>query len=1094
MPVLSALFDSVNEGTTTSTTFVAAAETAALSNTVEYLVIVTANTIAGNSSTCEIEATFGSTRYGFARWRATANGAPNSGTGGQMQVAFTVTGNGTDALAVNHRRTGGSQTVNTTAHIACSPLDSLTENTHYWQDQGSNTDTLSNPTAGSGWNGSGISVDVTPGATGDFLIIGGAESEFTSGHTGADTSMQRLRVTEDPSGSPTSYNLMRNTVSAIEGPETAITGGSSFGEYAHSQRFLDVLELTSGTTYRFEPEWQAEAATANTGYRRARVFVLDLSVWPEFSFSRDVEGAASQDYTFDTASATAPGSTQDFLCLASLVHCNNNTWTITTLRDDPGGTPTDLSGPFGIALVDGGNTATDDYGLIGAQWDRQSVSAAFDTAVRFQGTLQQCRIGHERGVNPGGVDDGTAVVTISWGMETSTGGGVSPIDGQSDGSATPTGALDGTGELGSNSPGSATASASLLGVGDLSCSAPGSATASATLGGSNAISANEAGSSTVVGALSGVGELAAVVSGSAAAALTTSGGIAGSAAVIAFIGNSYTQNYGSLPTLLEYYLDQRLPGNTVSLGPPPHLGTSIANDTDGYYPGMTLGGMALYPTIDQRSNSGTTDATDAVDSVANDFYDFVVLTSGFRQETEVPGTIDYEVLSGAGGTNPNVYGVFLEVKRRVRTEIITDDGSTAQVIVRMTHEGFNANADADLADSERTVRLQVLGARQLELEGVADVVVPDHYVWSRLQWGAFGSVGNTPTTPVPAFASLTHTNSLQSGGVNEAWLNRSQGDVAPFNRNGHQNAIATIVQCWLWGYALWGIDPRGDTTFSGSPSGLPSPFDNMLNAAGDRIYGGHNTGDGNFPYDTGVNPSGPPDSELDLDWSLTTQQQIQDRIVAAVDDYNAGTTEFEPPAGLEAAVPGSATATATLDGVADVAAQADGSAGSTGTLLASGELASTVGGSATETATPVAQGELEGSTSGSSTASANPVEGAMLASTGGTSTGQGLLTGIAAAAGLLAASALATATLAGLASASATVPGTSSATATLSQPQTVIAGASTATGTLLGAGELAATEAGTSTAVLLAEPFEREAFVEVIAVSRVNSVIPIQIG
>lgn len=370
----------------------------------------------------------------------------------------------------------------------------------------------------------------------------------------------------------------------------------------------------------------------------------------------------------------------------------------------------------------------------------------------------------------------------------------------------------------------------------------------------------------------------------------------GTDAAVAFVGNSYTQNFGSVPASLQHYLDARLPANTTSLGPPPYMATTIGDD-DGWYTAMTLGGMALFPTIDQRQqgNTGTTDAVDAILSAGPGAYDHVVLTSDFRRSEDlVPGEgIDYVVLTGAGGTNPSLYGVILEVVRRVATAL-NAGGAGAGVILRMTQEGYNVNQHTDLSNFERIVRIQVLGARQLESEGTVAFTLPDHYLWSRLTRGKIGTAGVGLEGPVPAYVGLTHANSLQPDGRNYAWLNRSQGDVAPFGRNGHQNAIATIVHAWAWGYALFGLDPRGDTTFS-SPTGLPTPLNNMLRADGLRIYGGHNTGLGNRPYDTAPewNPGGPPDSELDLDWSAATQLQIQERIVAALDDYYAHTTEFD---------------------------------------------------------------------------------------------------------------------------------------------------------------------------------------------------------
>jgi hypothetical protein len=356
---------------------------------------------------------------------------------------------------------------------------------------------------------------------------------------------------------------------------------------------------------------------------------------------------------------------------------------------------------------------------------------------------------------------------------------------------------------------------------------------------------------------------------------------------VAFGGNSYTQQF-NIPRAMEHYVAARLPGATIALGPPPHLGTTIANGDDGYYPNMSLGGMTLFPTLDQREpgNTGSTDAIDALASQPPGSVDFVVLTSGFIQEQTGVDGIEAETVPGSGTDT-----VVLEVKRRAVAEIGSRLGPFTSVVIRMTHEGYRLNTDVGLAQYENFVRRQVLAARALESEGIVAAVVPDGYVYARLTAGAFGPVGSGLTSPVPAYAGLTHATSTQPGGRNYGWLNRTQGVVAPFAWNGHQNVLASIASAWTWGYAMWGIDPRGDTTFQ-SPAGLPSPFDAFISADG-RIYGGHRTGVGIAPYDLAVNPGGPPDSEFDLDWSLTTQQQIQDRIVAAVDDYVAGTTEFD---------------------------------------------------------------------------------------------------------------------------------------------------------------------------------------------------------
>lgn len=381
---------------------------------------------------------------------------------------------------------------------------------------------------------------------------------------------------------------------------------------------------------------------------------------------------------------------------------------------------------------------------------------------------------------------------------------------------------------------------------------------------------------------------------------------------MALAANSFTGNFGGVYTHMVHLLTGALGPNSLQISPPPRLPTSITSDNDGYFAGMTLGGMALFPTIDQRQpgNTGTTDFVDAVLAQPLGSYDYIVLTSGFLQDTVGVAGIERQVLPGAGGSDPNQFGVILEITRRIVQEL-RDAGIASRILVRLTQEGFNPNGDADLVDAERRMRLQVLAARQLVAEGVVDAVLPDFYVFWRLMCGAAGPVGNAPSDPVPAYAALTHANSLQPGGRNFAWPYRSQGGapvpVDPadpegptwFPRNAHQNAVGTIVAAWASAYALFGLDPRGDTTFA-SPAGLPSPLNHMIRADGQRIYGGHNVSTqdppslaGLRPYDLSVNPDGPPDAELDFDWSTPTQLQIQDRIVPAVDDFYAQTTEFD---------------------------------------------------------------------------------------------------------------------------------------------------------------------------------------------------------
>lgn len=344
---------------------------------------------------------------------------------------------------------------------------------------------------------------------------------------------------------------------------------------------------------------------------------------------------------------------------------------------------------------------------------------------------------------------------------------------------------------------------------------------------------------------------------------------------VAFVGNSFTQQFSVVPAMA-HYVDAKIDGAAVDLGPPPVLTGTISAGNDGYYPSMTLAGMALYPAVDQRYGSGSSGTIDALDAIASESpgtYDFVVVTSGFVQEDAglTPSTI--------GGED-----VYVQPVRDIITELATLVDPSPQVIVRMTHEGYRVNNDTDFLQLQDFLGRQVLGARQLESEGI--VVVPEHYIYSRLQ----GTVGGDG---VPSYSALTHSSSSQPGNANVGWLSRTQGATGSFPFNTHLNAIASIVCAWIWGYFMWGIDPRGDTTFD-SGSGLPGPtLDDFISPDGTQIYGGHNTGVGNFPFDTDINPSGPPDSEMVLPWNSTVRGEMQSRIVSAIDAWRMGTTEFD---------------------------------------------------------------------------------------------------------------------------------------------------------------------------------------------------------
>ncbi len=375
-----------------------------------------------------------------------------------------------------------------------------------------------------------------------------------------------------------------------------------------------------------------------------------------------------------------------------------------------------------------------------------------------------------------------------------------------------------------------------------------------------------------------------------------------------FVGNSFTQNLGELPNYIQYLLDQHQPTNTTTLGPPtPNLATTLG-DTDGWFTGQGTSEMCF-------AGNGTT-TTDALDHIATNgvgTYDSVVITSNYRQDGDsVSPPVTREDVGY--GTN-NQWIAYVEWLRLIAQEL-DSLGYTGPMIVRMSQEGENWNGDTDFSDATRLQQVKMAAARRLESEANTASVplsvynVPDHYVWYRLCIGNEDGLtfGNGPQTPVPSFTSLVHQASLQPSSRNVSWCNRSNNDTNPPlgdppNRNSHQNFLATLINTWTWGYAVWGIDPRGDTSFD-LPFTIPGGnvnSQNFINTDGTRIYGGQAQGIGNVPYDP-VSPynlitvvNAIPDAELDLPWTAAIRTEIQDRIVAAVDDYYAGTTGVEPP-------------------------------------------------------------------------------------------------------------------------------------------------------------------------------------------------------
>ena len=346
--------------------------------------------------------------------------------------------------------------------------------------------------------------------------------------------------------------------------------------------------------------------------------------------------------------------------------------------------------------------------------------------------------------------------------------------------------------------------------------------------------------------------------------------------------------------------------------------------------------------------------------------------------------------------------MILEVVRLVAGQLRTG-GYTGQIILCMTQEGFNANTDADLSDMERILRLQTLGARQLLSEGVVDLVIPQHYIWGRLTLGAFDTVGSGVSGPVAAYSSLTHSNSSQPGGANLAWLQRSQGFAAPFNTNSHQSALGTIANALIWGVAF-GIDPRGDTTFD-TPAGLPTPLANFIRSDGARIYGGHATQgaglneNGNLPYDTGANPAGPPDSELDLDWNATIRGQMQDIIWHAWQDWLNEETEFD---GLDGSMAGSSDGTSSaagsMTGTANSSGDSDGSSTGAGSMGGTASMDGSSSGAGTGTGSMSGTASMDGNSDGVAGGSGtldSDAPGAMDGSSASTSDASGSMTGTA---------------------------------------------------------------------------------------------------
>ena len=582
-----------------SATRVVQEETAALADGVDYLVLFEGGAIMDGGVTgtvCECDVQFGSTVYAYAQgFSALGFDAPEAGSNvARCAGAFIVTGDGSDTVSIGTRRIGGSagqEVLWSGGGVKAIPIDSLDEGENFWQSAEANSDTATvTPASASGWVEFGTAVEFEANTTGEHLVIFSGETQFQSDAGASDVMRVRFRLTTDPNGSPTTVTLSPGDNSGELSPAMHLYAPASDPEnFVRHFRFDEVVDLTSGTEYRFFMEVEALSGGGDTEYRRGRIQVFDEAPWVG-GFIQDEDTAGAQESApgpavFGPLNIPDPTpDTHEYTFLGGTTFANNDSWN--RLVVDLNGTNFPEPGGFGAAGFNNGAAATDDLHWLSMLAEDDVSVASYTVNMEGEHDNADCPYGQAHG-SSGGPPTMAAILTriIGWRMETS----VYRIDGQSDGAATVTGTLSGEegGNLDGQADGAATATGALTNLQFIDGQADGAATSSGALSGTGALAgqadgvavgsatplastlmATVAGSATATGTLLGSGELEAAADGQATGTGTLLGagelaGQADAAATVTGAGTSVIQATTTADPLAQY--DDSFVGS--SLGP-----------------------------------------------------------------------------------------------------------------------------------------------------------------------------------------------------------------------------------------------------------------------------------------------------------------------------------------------------------------------------------------------------------------------------------------------------------------------------------------------------------------------------------------------
>jgi hypothetical protein len=496
--------------TTGSGTYVTAnCATAALANTVEYLVLYRGNCANNDAADSgQLRLRHGTTV--IAEMSSESQGVNHSGTGDQCQGVLKVTGDGTSTLNFQFRNTDG---ISDTAYagsmsIVAIPLTSLVSGTDYFfSGTSSSTAEVTNAAVGS-WT-TLRTVDFTLPSTGDYIVIMSGEGfPSNAGDTG-NALMVRYRVNGAEAFGPGETEFQKEWEANID---------------VYSFAFCGVENLTSGVkTFAIEC---MSRGTAEADYRRSNIAVIRAGAFDQVKQVRDTTGATQTGATFvdftGLNNTYTPNQTEDVVVLGAAVQRAQTNQCLSQLL--LGATARNVDA--GAELND--HAATSDGDNMSTFWCTADLAVAsaktYKVQYRNRSGANSTAIGKAR-------NESTAAQSnlIVWGMTLAT---AANIAGTSAGTSTVTGAITGTGAIAGTAAGTSTVAGALTGTGTIAGASAGTSTVAGVLTGTGAIAGVSAGTSTVAGALTGTGSVAGVSAGTSTVSgtLTGAGVVAGSAA------------------------------------------------------------------------------------------------------------------------------------------------------------------------------------------------------------------------------------------------------------------------------------------------------------------------------------------------------------------------------------------------------------------------------------------------------------------------------------------------------------------------------------------------------------------------------------